>query len=104
MTKDDKVFLIAVDWTHPGVDEAGLKEYIQGSQDFRNWWNHIPFVFLVSSPLDADSIADRIKPFTKDAKLLVIETNPDESEGWLPEHGWQWIRKRSGQATELQSQ
>ena len=94
----ERLFMISVDWDHPALDVEGLRAFISASHVFRNWWNHIPTIFLVTSEYTADEISAKLKKFSRDANLLVMEVNPQESEGWLPDRGWQWIRRRSGDA------
>lgn len=89
-----RTYFISFDSSDPTVDLDALKEFIKTDPVFRGWWNHIPFVFLVTSDEDAAAISEKLKPYTKTAKLLVMETNPAESEGWLPERSWSWIRRR----------
>jgi hypothetical protein len=68
--------------------------FITSSPVFHGWWNHLPYTFLVASDLDADGIAEKLRPFTKEARFLVIEVNLAESEGKLPRKSWEWIRGR----------
>ena len=92
----DRIYLITIDPTDPSADHAGLKRVLKaGSPDINNWWNHIPHVFMVSTNLDADAISDLVRPFAGRARFLVIEVQPEESEGSLPERAWRWIQKRS---------
>lgn len=90
-----KTYLISLDLLDPTLDLDGLKEFVKTSEIFENWWNHIPGVFLVVSDLDAPAISKAIRHYTNDARLLVIETNPEDSDGWLSEKGWRWVRRRS---------
>ena len=90
-----KTYQISLDLLDPTLDLDGLKEFIKTSSLFENWWNHIPGVFLVVSNEDAAGISAAIRRYTHDARLLVIETNPEDSDGWLPERGWKWVRRRS---------
>jgi|ERR1700709_2431549 hypothetical protein len=92
----NKVYVITFDATDPSIDHERLKNFLKSSSsDIENWWNHIPNVFLVSTPLDADALSDHIRPFTGRARFLVMEVRPAESEGSLPERAWRWIRSRS---------
>lgn len=90
-----KTYLISLDLLDPTMDLDGLKEFIKTSEIFENWWNHIPGVFLVVSDRDAAAISKAIRRYTSDARLLVIETNPLDSDGWLSERAWRWVRHRS---------
>ena len=93
----EQTYLIAIDAWNPDFDQKAVKEIIKNHPGITNWWNYIPFVFLVVSPLSADELSEALKPHTKDASLLVIETNTRNSEGLLPEPAWNWIRRRSRQ-------
>ncbi len=92
-----RTFLITLDLFDPTLELESLKEFIKTSDLFENWWNHIPGVFLVVSGNDAATISEAIRRFTNDARLLVIATDPEESDGWLSERGWKWVRGRAGQ-------
>jgi hypothetical protein len=92
---DSRTFLVTFDLLDATLDLDGLKTFIRTTPMFPNWWNHIPGVFLVVSDQDSGAISKAIRRFTKDARLLVVETNIAESEGFLPEKSWQWIRRRS---------
>jgi len=89
-----RTYIVTIDASDPTVELDALKEFITNGSIFHDWWNHIPFVFLVTSDEDAGTISEALRRFTKDAKLLVIETNPAESEGLLPERSWKWIRRQ----------
>ena len=91
----NKTYLISLDLLDPTLDLDGLKEFIKTSSVFENWWNHIPGVFLVVSDQDAPAISKAVRRYTNEARLLVIETNPRDSDGWLSERSWKWVRRRS---------
>lgn len=91
----ERTFIIAVDPYAASLDIEDLREHIRTSPEFHNWWNHIPFVFLVTTDVDADRVSESLARHTNGARFLVMEVNPSESEGWLPERGWNWIRRRS---------
>jgi hypothetical protein len=91
----EKTYIITFDPTDPTVDVPGLLAFIQSTTLFGSWWNHIPAVFLVTSEKRAGEISDALRTFTRNARMLVVEANPAESEGWLPDQSWTWVRKRS---------
>jgi hypothetical protein len=93
-----KTYLISLDLLDPTLDLDGLKEFIKTSAMFENWWNHIPGVFLVVSDRDAVAMSKAVRHYTNDARFLVIETNPEDSDGWISERGWRWVRRRSEKA------
>ena len=100
----ERTFMLTVDLLDPTLDLDAFKEFIKTSPLFDNWWNHIPGVFLVVSSQDASRISEAIRKYTHQARLLVVEVNPSESDGWLTETGWKWIRRRSGQLADEQAQ
>jgi hypothetical protein len=99
-----KTYLISLDLLDPTLDLDGLKEFIKTSSMFENWWNHIPGVFLIVSDRDAAAISAAVRRYTNDARLLVIETKPRDSEGWLSERAWKWVRRRSRDAEQAAAQ
>ena len=87
----EQSYLIAADVT---ADLAAIKDQIKQDEAFTHWWNHLPAVFLVTSRLTADQITDRLSPVVGDARFLVIGVRLDDTEGWLPEKSWRWIKHR----------
>lgn len=97
----ERLFMISVDWDDPALDADGFRSFIRESNIFSNWWNHIPTLFLVTSSVDAETISAKLRKYSGNANLLVMEVNPRESEGLLPKLGWHWIRRRSGESLTL---
>jgi hypothetical protein len=99
MSASDRTYIIVVDAWNPAVDPAPVKDFVRNSKSITNWWNYIPYVFLVTSPLRADQLSEEMRPYTKGARFLVMRVNPAESEGSLPRRSWEWIgRIGDGQA------
>jgi hypothetical protein len=101
MTK--ATYVVAFDSASPSFDIEEIKTFIGDSGEFSSWWNHIPFVFLVRSDLDADGVADKIMPHAKGARFLVMEVDPSNSNGWLKRRSWEWIKQASGSRTDAAS-
>lgn len=97
----ERFFLISVDWDHPDLDAAGFRAFIRDGKLCTKWWNHIPTLFIVCSDESAETIAERLRPFTRSASLLVMGVNPSNSEGSLTDRGWDWIRRASGELVPL---
>lgn len=96
-----RTYIITFDLLDPTADSEALKEFVKTTDLFENWWNHIPGVFLVVSESNPNTISDAVRRYTKDARLLVMEVSPSESDGWLAERGWKWIRNRSRRRPDL---
>ena len=90
-----RTYILTVDLLDPTLDLDALKEFIKTTTLFDNWWNHIPGVFLVISRHSAARIRREMLKYAHEARFLVMEVNPSESDGWLTEKGWNWIRKHS---------
>jgi hypothetical protein len=100
MAMDSGTYVITLDLLDPTLDLEGLNNFIKTSSMFENWWNHIPGVFLVVSRQDAAAISNAVRPFTKSARLLVIRTSPDDSEGLLSDRAWKWVKRRAHETAE----
>ena len=95
----EQPYLVAVD---PTVDVLALKDVVKDGDGFSHWWNHIPGVFLVTSRLTADEITERLSPVTGESRVLVMAVRLEDSEGWLPQESWKWIRRRARELRTLQ--
>ncbi len=94
MPTNSRTFMIVLDADTIGADYSDVAGFISKSPLFHGWWNHLPYVFLVSTDLDADAVSESLRPYTKSARFLVMEVNPAASEGRLPPRSWEWIRDR----------
>ncbi len=94
----EQPYLVAVD---PTVDVLALKDVMKGGNGFSHWWNHIPGVFLVISRLTADEITERLRPVTGESRVLVMGVRLEDSEGWLPQESWKWIKRRTRELRDL---
>lgn len=92
-----RTYMVTVDLLDPTLDLDALHEFIKTTPMLENWWNHIPGVFLVVSDRGPSEISNAIRPFTHNARFLVVEANPAELDGWLPEVSWKWVRRRSNE-------
>ncbi len=95
---DEKTFLISFDLADDRLDTAAIKGFIKNNPDFTAWWNHLPLIYLVQSRLSADDISEQVERHTRGARFLVMEVNPANSNGWLPERSWTWIKRRDDAA------
>lgn len=96
----EQTHLIALD---PNANVVAVKDYLKNDEAFTHWWNHVPGVFIVTSRLSATEITDRVRPITGEATFIVIGVKLDETEGWLPQRSWKWIKHRAREVATLQS-
>ena len=86
--------MIAVDVTDERADHDRLRAYIKETDDFSHWWNHLPSLYLVQSPLTAEQISKRLEAHLNSARYLVVRVDLRDSQGLLPERAWHWIQRR----------
>jgi hypothetical protein len=91
----ERTYLVAIDAWNTTHDVSMVKDFIMDSPVITDWWNYIPYVFLLVSPLSADELSDALKPYTRDASLLVIEANSGSAQGLLPKTAWKWLDRRA---------
>ena len=89
----EKTYLVAVDGTDPALDWSLVVGFVKA--EFRYWWSHIPYILLLQTSLTEEQVATTLRRVTGDVSLLVIETAPEHSQGWLPERSWAWIKRHS---------
>jgi hypothetical protein len=91
----ERTYMLAVDAGCGFADLEHIRLYVTTSDDFSSWWNHIPFVFMLETKLDADTIGARLHAIVPNARFLLTEVKLAESQGWLPDISWKWIDKRA---------
>jgi hypothetical protein len=95
----DQTYILAFDPLNPDFDPLAVRRAIKANEAFPNWWNHIPSVFLVKTDLNAEQISDFLRSVVGNALFLVMEVDPRNSEGSLPDRSWEWIRRRENENT-----
>ncbi len=59
------------------------------------WWHYFQNTWIADTPHNADEFTKRLYPhLNKTDRLLVIEIDPNNSQGWLPEEAWNWLLQR----------
>lgn len=99
-----RVFVVALDANDPASDPRLFRTALKNNPDIENWWNYIPFVYLVTSERDSDEIGVSLHQRSGIRRFFVMQVNPAESEGLLPEDAWAWIRRQSETASKLHSE
>jgi len=97
----ERTYLVAIDAWNANHDVSTVKDFVKHSPLIADWWNYIPYVFLLVTSLTADELADAVKPYSKDAGLFVVEVKPGSAQGLLPAAAWKWLdnRKKTADAT-----
>jgi hypothetical protein len=58
-----------------------------------DWWHYTESAYLIASSHSVNDIYNKIFPGVPGRNLLVIEVDPNNSQGWLPQVAWDWIKK-----------
>ncbi|MFB2938361.1 hypothetical protein ACE1B6_24200 [Aerosakkonemataceae cyanobacterium BLCC-F154] len=86
------MILVTYDLNKRGQNYQKLTEAIKSLGD---WWHYLDSTWLLKTRLTTEQVANRLKQEIDDNdSLLVIEVNPHNSRGWLPEEAWDWIYDR----------
>jgi hypothetical protein len=93
--KHERTYFVAIDAWNTSHDVSAVKAFIKENPLIADWWNYVPYVFILVSSLGADELSDALKPYTKDAGLLVVEAALGRSQGLLPKSAWDWIDRRA---------
>ena len=96
----EKTYLIVLDGWNPALNQDMLDKFIRANEFITNWWNYIPFVYIVTSPLGVEALSEHVRKHVAGVRFLVMEANPAASEGSLPPTAWEWIKRRSGEWAE----
>ena len=93
----ERPYIVVFDPLDRDFDPLAIKRAIKANDAFPNWWSHIAPVFLRKTALSAEMISDFIRSVGRGGSFLVMEVDPTNSEGALPERGWDWIRSRESE-------
>ena len=58
-----------------------------------DWWHHIDSAYLVVSTLNVNQLYNLVFPGVPGKYLLIIEVDPNNAQGWLPNNAWSWLQK-----------
>jgi hypothetical protein len=91
---NETLYAVFLDPLDPSFDPIAIREALREDGRISHWWNHIPNCFLVSTSRTAAQLSSWLKRVSGEVGFLVIEVNPRNSEGYLPDRSWNWIKKR----------
>jgi hypothetical protein len=74
-----------------GVNVWTLTRYLHDSRDIIAYWNYIPLVYCVKSPLLATELAAKLQPYFPLGRFMIVEINAKNMNGMLPEEAWTWF-------------
>lgn len=90
-----EAYAITLHHAAPAIVHTSLGELIQSDPKMRGWWNHVPYVFLVTTEHDASELSALIKPAVKAWLFPVMKVDLDSIQGRLPDQAWGWMQRRA---------
>ncbi len=87
-------YVAVFDPLNESFDPRALKGILKSEPRVSHWWNYLFNCFLVTFNGNADELSTLLYPAARGGKFFVMQVDPRESEGVLPERGWSWIQKR----------
>jgi len=88
-----KIFVI----TYSGNNSADIEQAVKS---FSSWFHFTKDVFLISEDATAKQIQSRLetKILQGKEKLLVIEVEIKDVQGWLQKNEWDWLKSVRSQS------
>ena len=87
------MIMVTYDLNRPGQNYRDLIEAIKGLGC--PWCHCLKSAWLLDTRLSAQEVSDLLVPHIDQSDyLLVIEVNPDGSQGWMLNEVWDWINGR----------
>ena len=97
MNADVKIYCItfgALD-----VDLDALQQYLFDSSDIIAFWNYVPLVYCVKSRFTATELTVKLRHFFPRGTYMVVEVNPQNMNGILPNEAWHWFNMHHHEKT-----
>lgn len=87
---------------NPSKDYSSFFVAIRGNA--LNWWHFIEQTCVVSTTHDADTFARLLFPHLETSdSVLVVEMQPHQFQGWLPQAAWDWLNETSERIAPVES-
>lgn len=91
-----KLYVIVYE-TQAGFNAANFANYIKALDQKKwisDWWHYLENTYIVASDQTAQNLYNAAAPGMKGIKrVLVVEIDPSNEQGWLPPDAWKWLQK-----------
>ncbi|MDE0518788.1 MAG: hypothetical protein OXH36_04450 [Bdellovibrionales bacterium] len=94
MNQNKKIYLITYSTDIPfnsNVIYQRMNDLLH-KRHITDWWYYIDNTYLVACSLDVNELYNLIYSAIN-RHLLIVEINPKNAQGWLPQDAWNWINK-----------
>lgn len=58
-----------------------------------DWWHYTDSTYIVASSQPVNDLYNATFPGIPRRHILIIEVNPNNAQGWLPQAAWTWLQK-----------
>lgn len=84
------LLLVTYDLKVPGKDYKSLHEALKTAN---SWWHHLESTWILYTNDSVQVWTDRLtKLLDQNDRLFVVDITGRQSNGWLPQQGWDWLR------------
>lgn len=85
----EKAYIITYDMNYKNNYELLEQEL----KKFKKWWHYLERTWIVISEDTPKEIWNKIQDKVNKKKYLLIIEVKQNTDGWLPQEAWEWIRK-----------
>ena len=79
------------------TDSLALHKAIKAIPQIINWWHYLGSTYIIISEAPLTEIHHEIMSRWPRQRYFLVKISLNESNGWLPEDAWVWIRKYRAQ-------
>jgi hypothetical protein len=72
---------------HNYIHQLFVKNWIS------DWWHYTDNTYIVASQQDVVGLYNATFPGIPRRYILIIEVDPNNAQGWLPQSAWTWLQK-----------
>ena len=87
-------YIVIFDPLNEHFNPLAVRDALKAHPQVTHWWNHIINTFLVTFSGRSDELSNTLQEHMKGVRFFVMQVDPRNSEGYLPERSWSWITKR----------
>ena len=91
---NERNYVVVFDPLSSQFNPLAVRDAMKSDGRVTHWWNHIINSFLVTFDGNSEELSSALRLHAKDVRFFVMQVDPRDSEGFLPEQSWSWIKKR----------
>lgn len=75
------------------VDYTKFHNELVGLPQIENWFHYLKSSYVLISRLSASSLNDKVADLVPGKRLLIVELNLKNHDGFLPQKAWDWLKR-----------